>query len=327
VPIHRLSDSRLIRRSQQGDRDAFVALVQRYDDRLRGLTYTLVAGDDAAERMSRVLRVAYLKAWRDVVRADPDDDAGAWIYRIVYNACIDDLRRENPRPSDGPAAGRLVGALGALPPEQRVVVVLVDREGFSRSVASRIVGVDQDTFDARLVEARSRLARPARRAVVARRRAAAARRSGANGARPDGAAGRRKRSRRSADPAAPGSSGSSGSSPDSGTVAPEPSSPSPSPSPSPDPSAPPSPDAGPALEPPGSSPDTAPPPEATDLAAPPERRLDPPLAAAPLPPPDARKPLAEMPRPTLPGTPGALPQIPAAAQRPPQPPGPGSVRG
>jgi RNA polymerase sigma-70 factor (ECF subfamily) len=168
VPIHRLSDSRLVRRSQQGDRDAFVALVQRYDSRLRGLVYGLVANGEA---MDRVLRVAYLKAWRDVVRADPDDDAGTWLYRTVYNACIDELRRESRRlegPGSGPAAALddpVIRALAGLPPEERVAAVLVDREGFSLEGAARILGLAPDTFATRLAAARTRLAGvvPARR--------------------------------------------------------------------------------------------------------------------------------------------------------------------
>ncbi|HEX8803842.1 MAG TPA: sigma factor, partial [Acidimicrobiales bacterium] len=146
MPIHRLRDSRLIRRSQQGDRDAFLVLAKRYDPRLRGLAHALVGRDATA----KVLRVAYLKAWRDVVRLGVDDDAGSWLYRIAYNACVDEMRREQLR-LDGPerrerpaAADPVEAALLALPPEQRVAVVLVDREGFSREAASRILGVPPD---------------------------------------------------------------------------------------------------------------------------------------------------------------------------------------
>src|SRR5919106_1331996 len=96
VPIHRLSDSRLIRRSQQGDRDAFAALVQRYDERLRGLTYALVVGEEAMRR--------------------------------------------KPAPGARPSGGAPVAdALAALPAEEGVAVVLVDREGFTRLGAARIL--------------------------------------------------------------------------------------------------------------------------------------------------------------------------------------------
>jgi RNA polymerase sigma-70 factor (ECF subfamily) len=87
-------DARLVRRSQQGDRRAFRALLTRYDWRLRGLAHALLLDP---ERVDAVLRVAYVRAWREVVRIDPRQNAAAWLYRLVYNACIDGLRRESTR--------------------------------------------------------------------------------------------------------------------------------------------------------------------------------------------------------------------------------------
>src|ERR687897_1445340 len=109
MPTHRLSDSRLVRRSQQGDGDAFMVLLQRYDHRLRGLAYALVTGEAA---MDRVLRTAYLRAWREVVRAEIADDAGSWLYRMVYNACIDELRRERNRLDRLDTTGGVIGDVG-----------------------------------------------------------------------------------------------------------------------------------------------------------------------------------------------------------------------
>ena len=90
----RVSDTSLVRRSQQGDRRAFRALLNRYDWRVHGLAHALLL--DPA-RVDAVLRVAYIRAWREVVRIDAKDDASAWLYRVAYNACIDVLRRESAR--------------------------------------------------------------------------------------------------------------------------------------------------------------------------------------------------------------------------------------
>ena len=94
-------DARLVRRSQQGDRRAFRALLTRYDWRLRGLAHALLLDLD---RVDAVLRVAYVRAWREVVRIDPRQNAAAWLYRLVYNACIDGLRRESTRTGAAPPA-------------------------------------------------------------------------------------------------------------------------------------------------------------------------------------------------------------------------------
>lgn len=94
-------DARLVRRSQQGDRRAFRALLTRYDWRLRGLAHALLLDP---ERVDAILRVAYVRAWREVVRIDPRQNAAAWLYRLIYNACIDGLRRESTRIGAAPPA-------------------------------------------------------------------------------------------------------------------------------------------------------------------------------------------------------------------------------
>jgi RNA polymerase sigma-70 factor, ECF subfamily len=187
-------DTRLVRRSQQGDRRAFRALLTRYDWRLRGLAHALLLDP---ERVDAVLRSAYVRAWREVVRIDPREDAAVWLYRLVYNACIDGLRREStrigaapptapdvadtadtdvsvvaadppvqPQPAGGngdmPATtggrrAQVVEALAALAPADRVAVVLVDREGFAPEAAARILGLTPEVVQARLVGARVRL--------------------------------------------------------------------------------------------------------------------------------------------------------------------------
>jgi RNA polymerase sigma-70 factor (ECF subfamily) len=149
----RLSDATLVRRSQQGDRRAFGALVNRYDSRLRALAYALLLD---GRQMDTAMSIAYLRAWRDVVRVQPRDDVGPWFYRAVYNACIDQLRRSEPPQGAGTDDG-LPGALASLAPADRVAVVLVEREGFTPASAARILGVSAAVIDTRLELARERL--------------------------------------------------------------------------------------------------------------------------------------------------------------------------
>jgi RNA polymerase sigma-70 factor (ECF subfamily) len=160
----RVSDSSLVRRSQQGDRRAFRTLLSRYDWRLRGLAHALLlepAHIDAA------LRIAYIRAWRDVVRIDAKDDAAAWLYRVAYNACIDGLRRDGARTDvrhDGDATPEgsqrgVVSALASLTPADRVALVLVDREEFTPQAAARILGLTTEVLETRLAAARSRVAK------------------------------------------------------------------------------------------------------------------------------------------------------------------------
>jgi DNA-directed RNA polymerase specialized sigma24 family protein len=150
----RLPDATLVRRSQQGDRRAFAILAGRYDWRVRGLAYALLLDRDA---MDAVVAVAYLRAWRDIVRLSAKDDIGAWLYRLTYNACIDTLRRT----ADGVVADAPTGVvtgLAALPATDRIAVVLVDRERFTAESAARILGMSPAELTDRLATVREHLA-------------------------------------------------------------------------------------------------------------------------------------------------------------------------
>jgi RNA polymerase sigma-70 factor, ECF subfamily len=159
------------------DRDDFAAIVHRHDHRLRGLAYQLLAGD--RHRMDDALQEAYLRAYRALPGFRVEADLGTWLYRIVYNACIDELRRDRRRPRpvdlqeadwDPPsaasspeevvyAADATIRALRALPDEQRVALVLVDGEGFDNVAAARILGVPPGTVGSRLSRARATVRR------------------------------------------------------------------------------------------------------------------------------------------------------------------------
>jgi RNA polymerase sigma-70 factor (ECF subfamily) len=166
-------DADVVERVLGGDRDAFAELVRRHDDRLRGLAYKLLGGD--VHRMDDALQDSYVRAYRALPTFRRDADLGSWLYRIVYNACIDELRRakrhavpHDPSTLDpasgqpGPerqvtAADATVRALAALPDDQRITVVLVDGEGFDNQTAARILGVAPGTIGSRLSRARNAL--------------------------------------------------------------------------------------------------------------------------------------------------------------------------
>ena len=151
------------------DPDAFWSLVQPYDRMLRALAYRLVGDRDL---MDDVLQEAYLKAFRALPSLRGKGALGTWLYRIVYNASMDQLRRrqrapqvaledlpDRPAPAPDPgevAAGRrdLAVALDALPPQMRAAVLLVDAEGLSYEEAGVIIGVPPGTVASRLSRAR-----------------------------------------------------------------------------------------------------------------------------------------------------------------------------
>ena len=109
----------VVDRARAGDHAAFGDLIRHYDPRLRMLAYRLL-GDPA--RMDDALQEAYVKAYRALPEFRADAAPGSWLYRIVYNACLDLLRREGRhRAASLDAAGRdLAGTASDVPEPGRV---------------------------------------------------------------------------------------------------------------------------------------------------------------------------------------------------------------
>jgi RNA polymerase sigma-70 factor (ECF subfamily) len=164
------TDAELIQAARAGDHHAFAQLLRRYDDRMRGLAYKLLAD---RSKMDDVLQESYLKAYRALGRFKDGSEFGTWLYKITYNTCIDELRRSRRAPvgdaeiepassRPGPerqvtAADQVRRALAELPPDQRLTVVLVDGEGFDNATAAKILGVAPGTVASRLHRARNAL--------------------------------------------------------------------------------------------------------------------------------------------------------------------------
>lgn len=158
----------VLRRARRGDGRAFMALIRQYDHGLRALAYRLLGDRD---RMDDALQEAYLNAFRALPRFRGDSALGTWLHRIVYNACLDELRRTrnvvpldhvrdraDPRPGIAdtlPTRSRLEEALDGLAPPDRAAVLLVDAQGFDYAAAAEVLGVPEGTIGSRLNRARA----------------------------------------------------------------------------------------------------------------------------------------------------------------------------
>jgi len=165
---------RMLEGAQAGDQHAFGLLLRSLDERMRVLAWKLLGDRD---RMDDALQEAYVKAWRSLGAFRRDADFGTWLYRITYNACMDELRRgaRRPAPHDwaitaeqpavlaaGPerhavASDSVERLLATLPPDQRAAIVLVDGEGFDNQAAADLLGVAVGTIASRLSRARATL--------------------------------------------------------------------------------------------------------------------------------------------------------------------------
>ena len=172
----------LIAAAKQGKLDAFNELVLSYQHQVYNLAYRIMSDPASA---ADATQEAFISAYRNIKRFR-GGSFRAWLMRIVSNTCYDELRRRKRRPTtsfddfgdidedanpalishqDGPAdyterrelADMLQDAIGQLPTNQRVTLVLSDVEGMSYQEIAEITQVSLGTVKSRLARARARL--------------------------------------------------------------------------------------------------------------------------------------------------------------------------
>lgn len=165
-------DRALLAAHAGGDPDAFSTLVRRHQDRLWAVAVrTLGDREDAAD----ALQEALLSAYRSAAGYRGDARVTTWLHRIVVNACLDRVRRNQVRrtvsltegadPADprDPLGDRetaldIEAALARLPVDQRAALVLVDIQGLPVDDVAAILGVPVGTIKSRCSRGRARLA-------------------------------------------------------------------------------------------------------------------------------------------------------------------------
>jgi RNA polymerase sigma-70 factor (ECF subfamily) len=96
-PGARASEMELIREAQNGSRTAFDALVRQYDQAVLRLAMHLLGSQQDAEDIHQE---AFLKAYRYLGNFRFECSFYTWIYRIVTNLCLDQMRRRKSRRED-----------------------------------------------------------------------------------------------------------------------------------------------------------------------------------------------------------------------------------
>jgi RNA polymerase sigma factor (sigma-70 family) len=175
-----------LRAAQRGDVAAFNQLVHVYQRQVYNVCFrTLGHAEDAAD----ATQDAFLGAFRGLrTFRGPATGFRPWLLRVAVNACYDQLRRRQRRPTDsldalgeaadelGPAerlpdptpgpeaqamgsetARQIQQAIDRLVPEQRMTVVLCDVQGLDYEEAAQAMGVELGTVKSRLSRARAQL--------------------------------------------------------------------------------------------------------------------------------------------------------------------------
>lgn len=171
-------EARWVERARAGDRDAFDCLAVAAMPTLLGSARRLLREDHAAEE---AVAEALFHAFRRMATFEGRSRFGTWAHRILFRVVADRiellardrrrrlrlLEREAPSPPAPPvdrlAAGeartRLRAATDALPPKQRLVLLLVVWEGLSLREAADVLGMRYRTAKSNLHHARRALER------------------------------------------------------------------------------------------------------------------------------------------------------------------------
>jgi len=92
-----VNDAELIRAAQQGDKAAFEELVRLYDQPVLRLALHLTGSEHEAKD---IYQEAFLKVYRNLGSFRFECSFYTWVYRIVSNLCMDQLRRRQARKED-----------------------------------------------------------------------------------------------------------------------------------------------------------------------------------------------------------------------------------
>jgi RNA polymerase sigma-70 factor (ECF subfamily) len=167
-----------VERAQAGDAAAFSELVATYQRRVISTAWRILGEESEALDAAQDV---FLRLHRYLRSFDADQDFGAWLYRMVVNACHDARRRrprhlsldderargtvEDLRSNDDVEASAgamederiLTAALATLSEKERAALVLRDLEGLSTQEVADVLGSSPTTVRSQISIARSKL--------------------------------------------------------------------------------------------------------------------------------------------------------------------------
>jgi len=183
------ADRDLVERSRRGDHEAFRAIFERYKRRAYALALGVVHDKDTA---LDVVQEAFMRAHRHLDSFEGTASVYTWLYRIVMNAAIDQLRKERRRktvdyddavahledgsPADAAALvpellrgnpakevarreirEKIDVALAELSPNHRAVLIMREVDGLSYEEMSKVMKCSKGTIMSRLFHARKNM--------------------------------------------------------------------------------------------------------------------------------------------------------------------------
>lgn len=181
-----LSDGEAVARARKGDHEAFRVLVERYQGRAWRMATRILGDPDLARD---AVQEGFLKAYGSLERFEGRSGFYTWLYRLIFNLCIDMKRRDRSgrtvewddevardvasgspadpvgrelgAPAQALARGQLREALAVaiekLPEDARRTLLLREVDGLSYAEIAESLGIPKGTVMSRLHHARRRV--------------------------------------------------------------------------------------------------------------------------------------------------------------------------
>jgi RNA polymerase sigma-70 factor (ECF subfamily) len=167
-----VADNELMRLAGQGDLAAYRMLVGRHLNRSVRFAERMLGNRQDAED---VVQEAFLKSWHEAAKWEPRAQFTTWLYRVLYNACLNRLRKHiqfsnvdidvlaDTRDDAEKAliqrqrAQQVKTCLQQLPEKQRAAVILSYYEEVSDQQAADTLGLSLGALQQLLFRARQGL--------------------------------------------------------------------------------------------------------------------------------------------------------------------------
>ena len=167
--IVQVDDAILVHAAQDGDLEAFEALVRRHQAAVYRIALRLLGSSADAQDATQD---TFVRAWQGLPKFRFDSAVSTWLYRIVTRRCLDLIAARRPTEDlheleletaeAGPAKSveqreRLMAvthAIATLPGEQRAALVLREFEGLSHEQLADVLGISVPAVKGRIHRAR-----------------------------------------------------------------------------------------------------------------------------------------------------------------------------
>ncbi|GGI57086.1 RNA polymerase sigma factor [Winogradskyella haliclonae] len=173
-----INDDQIIEAIQSGEAKAYGQLVDRYKDLVYTLALRMLKHREEAEEVAQDV---FIKVFKSLDKFKGDSKFSTWIYRVTYNTCLDNIKKNKKHLNDvaideytfnkldtiDNALDNIIkeeknvlikNCINKLPEDSSALLTLFYFEELSLEEISKIINVEANTVKVKLFRARKKLA-------------------------------------------------------------------------------------------------------------------------------------------------------------------------